>query len=173
MIGKKTLSESCPLICPRHLIRCAHPPLLINKLRAYDFSNNALALMRSYFTNRKNGVRISQETVNDWYTTTRDCPQGSAAGPLLWNVFQNDLHLSTKETRLFMYADDHQLFSAVKTTNEAGSILIAEGNNTSEWYNNLLQGNFSKYQAMGMGPRNCPMALHIAINDIVININQR
>ena len=28
---------------------------------------------------------------------------------------------------LFMYADDHQLFSAAKTTNEAGSILTAEG----------------------------------------------
>ena len=77
-----------------------HPPLLINKLRAYGFSNNALALMRSYFTNRKNRVRISQETVNDWYATTRDCPQGSAFGLLLWNVFQNDLHVSTNETRL-------------------------------------------------------------------------
>ena len=77
-----------------------HPPLLIIKLRAYGFSNNALALMRSYFTNRKNRVRISQETVNDWYATTRDCPQGSAFGLLLWNVFQNDLHVSTNETRL-------------------------------------------------------------------------
>ena len=77
-----------------------HSPLLINKLRAHGFSNNALALMRSYFTNRKNRVRISQETVNDWYATTRDCPQGSAFGLLLWNVFQNDLHVSTNETRL-------------------------------------------------------------------------
>lgn len=29
-----------------------YPPLLINKLRKYDFSNNSLTLMRSYFTNR-------------------------------------------------------------------------------------------------------------------------
>ena len=30
------------------------PPLLINKLKTYGFSNNSLALMRLYFTNRKN-----------------------------------------------------------------------------------------------------------------------
>ena len=96
--------------------------------------------MRSYFTNRKNRVRISQEIASDWYATTRGCPQGSAFGPLLWNVFQNDLHLSTDENRLFMYTDDHQLFSVVKTANEAERILTEEGNNISEWYdNNLLQ----------------------------------
>ena len=30
-----------------------YPPLLINKLRAYGFSNNLLNLMESYFTNKK------------------------------------------------------------------------------------------------------------------------
>jgi len=85
-----------------------HATLLINKLRTYGFSNNSLALMRSYFTNRKNRVRISQETTSDLYAIARGCPQGSAFGPLLWNVFPDDLHLSTDENRLFMYADDHQ-----------------------------------------------------------------
>ena len=58
-----------------------YPPLLINKLRAYGFSDNSLTLMRSYFTNRKNRVRISQEKASDWYATMRGCPQGSAFGP--------------------------------------------------------------------------------------------
>lgn len=30
-----------------------YPPLLVNKLRAYGFSNNLLTLMGSYFTNKK------------------------------------------------------------------------------------------------------------------------
>ena len=36
-----------------------YPPLLINELRAYGFSDNSLTLMRSYFSNRKNRIRIS------------------------------------------------------------------------------------------------------------------
>ena len=69
-----------------------------------------------------------------------------------------------------MYADDHQLFSVAKTTNKANSILTEEGNNISEWYNNnLLQGNFSKYQVMSLAPRNCHKDLHIMINDTVID----
>ena len=83
--------------------------------------------------------------------------------PSLTSV-QNDLHLSTDENRLFTYADDHQLFSVAKTTNEAESILTEEGNNSSEWYNNnFLQG---KYQVTSLGPRNCHKDLH---NDTVID----
>ena len=63
-------------------------------------------------------------------------------------MFQNDLHFSIDENRLFIYADDHQLFSVAKSSNEAERILTREGNNISEWYNNnLLQGNLSgEYQ---------------------------
>lgn len=69
-----------------------------------------------------------------------------------------------------MYADDHQLFSVAKTANEAENILTDEGNNVSEWYNNnLLQGHFSKYQVMRLGPRNWHKDLHIVINDTVID----
>ena len=69
-----------------------------------------------------------------------------------------------------MYADDHQLFSVVKSSNEAERILTREGNNISEWYNNnLLQGNFSKYQVISLGPRNCQNDLHIVIGDAEID----
>ena len=69
-----------------------------------------------------------------------------------------------------MYADDHQLFSVAKTIKEAESILTEEGNNISKWYNNnLLQGNFSKYQVTSLGQRNAHKDLHIVINDTVID----
>ena len=37
-----------------------YPPLLINKLRAYGFSNNVLTLMGSYFTNKKQSLDQSR-----------------------------------------------------------------------------------------------------------------
>ena len=68
-----------------------------------------------------------------------------------------------------MHADEHQLFSVAKSSNEAERILTRKGNNISEWYNNnLLQGNFSKYQVMSLGPRNCQKDLNIVIGDAEI-----
>ena len=101
--------------------------------------------MRSYFTNRKNRVRISQETIG---TRPREVVRRDRPSAPFSHVFQNDLHLSTDENRLFMCADDHQLFSVAKTTNEAQGILTEEGDKISEWCNkNFLQGNFFKNQA--------------------------
>ena len=62
------------------------------------------------------------------------------------------------------------LFSVVKTTNEAECFLTEEGSNIYQWYNNnLLQGKFSKHQVMCLGPRNYHKDLHIVINDTVID----
>ena len=68
---------------------------------------------------------------SDWHATTRGCPQGLGFGPLHWNVFQNDLHFSTDENRLIEYADNHQLFSVAKSSNEADRILTRESKKTS------------------------------------------
>ena len=35
-----------------------HPSLIINKLKAYGFSEGSLKLIRSYFTNRQNRVKL-------------------------------------------------------------------------------------------------------------------
>ena len=72
--------------------------------------------------------------------------------PFCGTSFKTTYTSPPDENRLFMYADDHQLFSVAKTTNDAESILTEEGNNISEWYsNNLLQGNFSKHQVWARG----------------------
>ena len=39
-----------------------HPSLMINKLKAYGFSEESLSLMRSYFSNRQNRVKLNEVT---------------------------------------------------------------------------------------------------------------
>ena len=46
---------------------------------------------------------------SEWREASRGCPQGSNLGPLLWNIFQNDLVQNIHAGRLAMYADDHQV----------------------------------------------------------------
>ena len=67
-----------------------HPSLMLSKLKAYGFHDNAISLLRSYLCDRNNRVRIGSFT-SSWRRTNRGFLQGSALGPLLWNIFQNDM----------------------------------------------------------------------------------
>ena len=87
-----------------------HPALMIKKLKAYGFNEPSLNLLRSFFERRKNRVKL-QEEQSAWKEQKRGCPQGSSFGPLLWNLFQNDLSIHRQSANLFMYADDHQVYT--------------------------------------------------------------
>ena len=102
------------------------PQLLIKKLESYHFSDNALNLVRSYFSQRKNRIRLESVT-SQWRDVVRSCPQGSTFGPLLWNVFQNDLTQATVETDISMYADDHQIFSSDHSIGRVEKKLLHDG----------------------------------------------
>ena len=64
-------------------------PLLLAKLKKYGFSDSALGLLRSFFSERKNRVRIGKEVTSEWREISKGCPQGSNFGPLIWNIYQN------------------------------------------------------------------------------------
>ena len=85
------------------------PASIVKKLEAYGFSNEALELMRSFFHKRANRIKIGG-TTSTWKKMIRGCPQGSSFGPMLWNIFQNDMAFHVKNSNLSMYADDHQLY---------------------------------------------------------------
>ena len=82
--------------------------LLLAKLKAYGFSREALTLMRSYLKNRKQKVVINN-SASTTQTVIAGVPQGSIDGPLLFNLFINDLVLFIEYTALGNYADDNNL----------------------------------------------------------------
>ena len=68
--------------------------------------------------------------------------QGSSFGPLLWNMFQNDLPLHVENANITTYADDHQLH--VKGTNHeiVRQQLKTSSKQALTWYsNNFLSAN--------------------------------
>ena len=131
-----------------------HHSLMLNKLRTYGFSEESLNLMRSYFTDRLNRVKL-HSSVSDWKLVTRGCPQGSSFGPFLWNIFQNDLTYEVNDEKINLYADDHQLYVQDRCIDRIEQSLNNEGERMSNWYkDNFLKGNFDKYNVMIVGGRN-------------------
>ena len=109
-VQKSDMSRAFDSLCPA---------LLIKKLQAYNFSENALSLIRSYFHQRENRVRVGSVT-SDWKIVKKGCPQGSTFGPVMWNIFQNDLPMQVMEAGISMYADDHQIYAAGESSNYKG-----------------------------------------------------
>ena len=73
--------------------------LLIAKLGAYGFETDALRYMKIYLTNRKQRVRVSK-TFSEWERITTCASQGSILGPLIFNIFLNDLFIFVSKSSL-------------------------------------------------------------------------
>ena len=84
--------------------------LLIAKLGAYGFETDALRYMKSYLKNRKQRVRVNK-TFSEWEKITTGVPEGSILGPLLFNIFLNDLFFFVSSASLSNYADDNKLYT--------------------------------------------------------------
>ena len=82
--------------------------LLVAKLHAYGFDRSALKLIKSYLTNRWQRTKVNS-SVSSWVELILGVSQGSVLGPLLFNLFINDLFYVIKETDICNYADDNTL----------------------------------------------------------------
>ena len=76
--------------------------------------------MHSYLNHRKQKVQINNKFSSE-NTVIAGVPQGSIDGPLLFNLFVNDLVFFIKYCTLSNYADDNNLFSMGKNKDEVKS----------------------------------------------------
>ena len=73
-------------------------------------------------------------------------------GPILFNIFMNDLSYAIDECTLFTYADDMQLFKSAENIDQVEHAINADLKKVDEWYEfNQMKRNHSKYQAITFG----------------------
>ena len=84
--------------------------ILFKKLENYEIKGTNLSWFRSYLTNKKQYIQITNASKSDLRNTTCGVPQDSILGPLFFLVCVNDLPFSFKMLNPIMFADDTNLF---------------------------------------------------------------
>ena len=115
---------------------------MIANLGAHEFETDTLRYMKSYLTNRKQRLRVNK-TFSVWEKITTGVPPSSILGPLLFNIFLNDLFLFIYNSSLSNYADDNALSEIISKRSRIiyGTALIRCINGLTKiiWY--LMQKN--------------------------------
>lgn len=102
--------------------RVRHDILLL-KLHKFGFHSNVLNWLRSYLCNRVCTVCVDGYYSSSYFPTS-GVPQGSILGPLLFNIFVNDISMCLKNSKHLMYADDLKIFKSIHTLNDV--VLLQE-----------------------------------------------
>ena len=77
---------------------CLPHDFISAKFEAYGLSKSSLSLLLEYLTSRKQMVKIGS-SYSLWDEIKRGAPQGSILGPLLFNVFINDILCLLRKVR--------------------------------------------------------------------------
>ena len=89
---------------------CIPHDLLISKLYAYGFSEKSAVFLYPYLKKRKQNVKID-DILSSFQSLISGVPQGSILGPILFNIFLNDLLTTLENSEIYNFADNNTVSS--------------------------------------------------------------
>ena len=113
-----------------------------------SFDLQSLTIILNYLSNGKQRVKINS-IFSEWISIILGVPQGSILGPILFNIFINDLFLVALEIGLCNFADDNTAYNCEETME---SVAIELENNIPKilrWF----KLNPSKFQVIFLGTK--------------------
>lgn len=127
---------------------------LIKKLDRYGIRGVPLDLIKSYLSLRKQSVNINGHQ-SSFKPVTSGVPQGSILGPLLFNLYINDIINTSIEPKFIIFADDTSLFFRASQTADLAHMVNKTLSNIYKWsiYNGL-EINTTKSKAVFFIPKN-------------------
>ena len=135
--------------------------LLIAKLEAYGFFKNSLNYIQTYLRSR-----IQRANMNNNFRLWKDIfagvLQGSILGPLMFNIYINNIFLFPDNTCLYNYVDDTTLYSNGENHNTNRDILNRNFLSLEKWfYGNYMALNPGKccYMSFSSNPNKSDLIL--------------
>ena len=133
---------------------CLPHDLLIAKLACYGLSKPSLDLIHSFLTGRKQRVKVG-EALSGWLEILLGIPQGSILGPLLFNIFINDLFLFIIDSNICNFADDNTIHASSNSISVVIETLNTDVARAINWFKiNSLAPNPAKFQMILLGCEN-------------------
>ena len=123
IVGAALMNQSKAFDCLPH-------DLLVAKLEAYGLDTKTLKLMLSYLSGRKQCVK-SRNSFSLLKLIPSDIPQGSILGPILFNIFMNDIFFLLSFD-LHNFADDNTVTAVAETVQDLINSLEVKTSNATE-----------------------------------------
>ena len=132
---------------------CLPHDLIIAKFEACGLSKSSLSLLLDYLTSRKQRVKIDS-SYSVWNEIKRRVPHGSILGPLLFNVFINDIFMFIEKSEICNFADDNTIYDCGENLSNILENLKHDMRILLKWFRiNSLQANPGKFQFMILGKK--------------------
>lgn len=140
--------------------------ILLKKMSGFGFSHSLLVFFQSYLLGRKQYVAYSGFRSVE-YLATSGVPQGSILGPLLFNLFINDI-VDVIKVDCLLYADDLKLFRIIDSIADC-NLLQNSLSNISDWcVQNKLNLNVPKCNVMSYTTKLAPITFNYSIDNVVL-----
>jgi len=141
--------------------------ILKKKLFSYGVGGSLLSWLQGFITNRYQLIKFN-DFFSRYIEVPSGVPQGSHLGPLLFNIFINDISKVLNYSKLLLYADDLKIFRQVRTAVDAHR-LQQDLDNLNSWsITNKLHFNISKCHIVHFSRSSSVLTFTYSLNGVAL-----